>query len=171
MTNARQIVKSPVLKPTTPRPKKAKRASQSLSARIARLSTNPREEIWKTLSLKSIRAAFLKIAPQQILALAMLTVAISVVDRPNVEAAFVLGSRFHISPTLFALVTIVCGALLLVRPYTAAFLVLTLPLAIYIIADVVYCTLIPNSVYTAPILFTALYWLVIRLALAGKKGG
>ena len=101
----------------------------------------------------------------------MLTVAISVVDRPNVEAAFVLGTRFHVSPTLFALVTIACGALMLVRPYTGLFLVLTLPLALYIIADVVYCTMIPNSVYTAPILFAALYLLVLRLALVGKKGG
>lgn len=173
MKSAPQFSKNDTSKPA-PRMRKAKPSPKSLAARVARLSANPRQEVEEMFNAKRdiarIRSALLRIAPQQILALAMLTVAVAVVDRPNAEAAAVLGIKMHVSPTLFALVTLACGAILLVRPYTVAFILLTLPFVLFIVAEIMYVTLVPNSAYTAPVLFAALYFVVTRFALTGKRG-
>ena len=153
------------------RRKTRKAAEPNLAQRVARLSASPQKELWRNINLKilttKLRKGVVSIAPQQILALAMLVVAVSVVDRPTVETSALLNSRFHLSPVVFALVMVICGAIILVRPRCAAFMALTLPFVLFIVAGILYYTSTPNSSFTPPALYSALYLVILRVALKG----
>lgn len=97
----------------------------------------------------------------------MLVTALAIVQRPTVGAAGVLATHFHLSPLVFAVSLAFCAAVILLKPKSAAFMALTLPFVLYIVAAIIYYSA-PDRPNTPPILFVALYLTILRLALPAQ---
>jgi hypothetical protein len=108
------------------------------------------------------------IAPQQIMGMAMLLLAVSLLDRPAAGIPRHISEQWHIPPTTYAVVMTFCAIGILMRPYSAAFMALMLPFVGIIVASIAVANADPQAHYSIPILLGSLYVTILWLAMVGK---